>query len=69
MARDIIKLTICILAVIGWMQLCLSRQWVGAIGVSLFIYTNTGEYFQAALRIDKKLNEWWKERKNKEGKT
>lgn len=69
MASDIIKLTICILAVIGWMQLCLSRQWVGAIGVFLFIYTNTGEYSQAALRIVKKLDEWWKERKNKEGKT
>ncbi len=63
--KDILKILIALLALVGFTDLCLFHHWVGAVGVFLYMYTNANETSEAMLRIVKKADEWRKDRKKK----
>lgn len=64
--KDVAKLIISILALVGWIELCISHQWVGAAGVFLVLWHYSDEASESALRITKAVDAWvkkWQKRK------
>ena len=65
--KDVLKIVIFALALVGLVTLIVHLHWLGAIGVLGIIWNDIKPTSEACERIVRKVEEWWNRRK--EGKT
>ena len=63
--KDVLKIAIFALALVGLVTLIVHQHWLGAIGVLGIIWNDIKPTSEACERIVSKVEEWWNRRKER----